>query len=470
MFGAMRAPCFFAFFVMAPAIIAACSSDSPKAPSPGGPDAATPIDGGSTPTPEGGTGCSKGTGPTTHSGSVGSETWTAATSPHVLVADTSVTGTLTIEPCAEVQIAAAKSFTFGSAAKLIATGTADKPIHIGKKDDAAFASIRAANGGTVQLAYVTVDGGGDPQNSIPDIAGMIDLQGIDQGQPTQPIITVDHVTLSGSKSNGIVLHDGAGFASGSNALTITGSAQYPINIWSRAVDGVPTGTYTGNTHDEIVLPATGGNEAIRDDATMHNRGAPYLIGTSTSQGTLYVAKGPAGGLATLTIEAGVTIKVKKGGVVSIEPSVGTTPATGALIAVGTAAAPIVFTSAEATPAAGDWLGVYFGLTPAATDKMDHVHVDYAGGASTSGGAACNVPPVGKMNDAAIRIFGPPASEFVTNTTISHSAAHGIDRGWTGTATDFAPTNTFVDIARCTESYPRALTAPACPATVPCPTP
>src|SRR5262245_32976431 len=50
-------------------------------------------------------------GPTEHTNSIGTETWTAAGSPHVVSDDTSVTGTLTVEPCAEILIGATKTIT-----------------------------------------------------------------------------------------------------------------------------------------------------------------------------------------------------------------------------------------------------------------------------------------------------------------------------------------------------------------------
>jgi hypothetical protein len=105
------------------------------------------------------------------------------------------------------------------------------------------------------------------------------------------------------------------------------------------------------------------------------------------------------------------------------------------------------------------------------NKIDFARIEYAGGASSSGSDACNVPPLGKQNDAAIRIFGVPAQgQFVTNTTIVFSAAHGIDRGWRNDfKPSFLPTNTFQSIARCTETYPRDTTG-LCPMSPPCPTP
>ncbi|MBU6399863.1 MAG: right-handed parallel beta-helix repeat-containing protein [Verrucomicrobia bacterium] len=50
---------------------------------------------------------------------------------------------------------------------------------------------------------------------------------------------------------------------------------------------------------------------------------------------------------------------------------------GTLTALGTDAAPITFTSRKATPAPGDWKGVYFGPAAGAS-QLDHVNVAYAG--------------------------------------------------------------------------------------------
>ncbi|HEY1584373.1 MAG TPA: hypothetical protein VGH63_01725 [Polyangia bacterium] len=73
-----------------------------------------------------------------------------------------------------------------------------------------------------------------------------------------------------------------------------------------------------------------------------------------------------------------------------------------------------------------------------------------------------------INDAAIRIGGAPAAAFITNSTISDSAAHGIDRGFRDDAKpDFLPTNTFVNVAACKQTYPRDVSG-ACPTPVPCP--
>ena len=414
--------------------------------------------------------CQPGSGPTIHgSGSVsGDEVWTAAMSPHVVVVNTSIRGRLTIEPCAEVLIG--PGLTVSVTGQLIAEGTANENIRIGAQMPAApFAQIRGV-AGEMRFAYTTIESGGDPLNTIPAVAGMISLQGIDQTQPTQGLLSVDHALVRGSASNGIVLSDGAGFAADSTALSVTGSALAPVNMWSRAVGTLPAGDYTGNGLDEIILLANGGTEGVAESTTIHDRGVPYRVGIDVSAGDLRI--NPLPGVltpATLTIEPGVALRFKRGGILHVALGTGDTAALGVLVAVGTAAKPIVFTSAAATPAAGDWLGIYYGQIPDPANRIDFARVEYAGGFSQVGGSACP-GPLAPPFDAAIRIFGPPSSEFVTHTTIFASARHGIDRGWRADVTlDFLPTNDFQSVAACKQTFPSAATG-ACPppSMVPCP--
>jgi hypothetical protein len=414
--------------------------------------------------------CTKATGPgTMHQSVNASETWTAAGSPHVLMSDSTIYATLTLEPCAEVLLAADRIVTVRGGGAIVAHGTASRRIHFGALDPSKPYGVIRTLGNALDLAYVDIDGGGRPGSTNAYLTGALDLQGSDATLPTQPLLRVDHVTIRGSGSNGVALHDGAGFAPGSAELAISGSAQYPIGMWARAIDGVPTGVYTGNANDAIMLFGQGLNESVLEDATAHERGVPYLVGHATAAGTLYVGGGS--GLATLTVEPGVTMAFKKGGVMYVERASGANPAHGALVAAGTAARPVVFTSAEATPAAGSWLGIWFGGIPAATSVITYARVEFAGGASVSGSASCPLPGMPAPNpDAAIRIFGVPASQFVTNTTLANSAGHGIDRGYASDVKqDFLATNTFSGIALCNQSYPSGVTM-ACPApaAVPCP--
>lgn len=84
-------------------------------------------------------------GPTMHGGGSTSDpendVWTADGSPHILPYDTTIYKTVTIEPCAEVLLAAGRQITVRG--KLLAEGTATKRIHVGAKDAAqAWSNIR----------------------------------------------------------------------------------------------------------------------------------------------------------------------------------------------------------------------------------------------------------------------------------------------------------------------------------------
>ena len=106
--------------------------------------------------------------------------------------------------------------------------------------------------------------------------------------------------------------------------------------------------------------------------------------------------------ATLRIEPGVKISVDQGNYIWVED--------GKLVAKGTAAEPIVFTSANKTQAAGDWVGIGLeGKTQAGTE-LDFVHIDYAGSATSNGRGALDI------NDQS-----SPKRISVSNSSITNSA-------------------------------------------------
>ncbi len=411
---------------------------------------APPSDGGVVPP-----GCPAPTGgPTVHPGSISAdETWTANTSPHVLPYDTSIYAKVTLEPCAVVQIAPRVTVTIPTKGALVGAGTATKPILIGARDAGKPWAVIRAIGGSAQLAYVTIEGGGDPLNTSKVLAGML------YGQPGSDPVTsspyafaLKNVTLKGSASNGVVMNNVARFSDDSAALTVTGSAEYPVSIYPRVVGTLPTGTYTGNASDEILLPGGGQGEVIVESTTMHERGVPYHVGHATSAGELRVGSSTTGApLATLTIEPGVVVRFKKGGYFKIEEFSSATPATGALIANGTAAKPIRFTSAEAAPAIGDWIGLTFGSKADPTNALDNVWVEYAGMQDSGGTGSCATG----LRVGAILISGiaEPDHAFITNSKIIHSPV-GIISGWSGTQIDFSATNTFDDVAGCKLTNPK----------------
>jgi hypothetical protein len=236
-----------------------------------------------------------------------------------------------------------------------------------------------------------------------------------------------------------------------------------------SLGSLPGGTYTGNAIDEVLI--AGPNANVFADMTVEDRGVPVRI----PYGSMVVA--PAVGATapvTLTLRPGVVFRFPRLGQPSA-PGARVTFGTngnapnnlvGVLNAVGTAAKPIVFTSGEAVPAAGDWVGVW--LNTANGSRLDHVEISYAG--APSGIQSNNCRPANTRDDAALLIgsfstqYVPPAT-LITNSRITNSAGYGINAMWqagTFNAPDLTATNVFLNNARCRQTY-NGLTPPGtCP--------
>ncbi len=448
------------------------SSSSSSSSSTGGPVVTVPgNDAGTTPTPV--ETCKAPTkGPTLHKGDIAAdETWAADASPHIIEGNVTVRNarTLTIEPCAEVLVAkdAYLQIAFPGTPNqgaLIAEGTANKPIRFAGKDGARWGSIFVEAPGTARLAYVTIDGAG-----ADDFQHGASLTAVGDGvDGADPLVFIDHVTITKSRGTGAWMQRGATFMPNSHDLTIkeSGSEQFPyaIEIEEHALDALPSGSYTGNALDEILLDPRGGQTAgsgILADSTIHDHGVPYHVGRST--GTSLIIGGRTDGqLVTLTIEPGVKMKFGAGGALKVQHFTTDKPSTAAIRALGTAAKPIVLTSAAATPKAGDWMGVWFGGIPGDTNTLDHVQIEYAGGDC---GCILNTCSNIAEHEGAIIFTAQPPKAFVTNTKFVSIANHAITEGYDGAFVDFRPTNEFTGVAGCKQTRPR-VSKTSCPQPLP----
>lgn len=218
------------------------------------------------------------------------------------------------------------------------------------------------------------------------------------------------------------------------------------------VGTLPDGQYTGNRTDEILIVPEPVNSAggLQEDATWRDLGVPYRLGNSRTH-QLRVGAGNGHPLATLTLEPGVELRFTEGSSLRMEHGTGDFPATGALVAVGTADKPIVFTSAAEAPSAGDWMGLWYGGVPSNRNRLEHVRIEYAGGDCSCALLTCN-----DITDfeGAVIVTNLPPTAFIENTHIVHSAGHGIVRGWDGDDLDLASSSTFEAIAGCAQTLPR----------------
>jgi hypothetical protein len=481
----------FAFSVVG-AVVPGCSDDASSGDSPDAAATPPPI-----PTPEAGIdaadaadaaevgpvvpNCPAPTaGPTMHDKDISKdETWTAAGSPHIVTFSINVRdgAKLTLEPCAEVRLAKDVNLDvvapITTTGELRAEGTAEHPIRFAGLDGARWGHMIIAAPGKATLRHVTFEGGGG--EAIPRIA-TLKISG-NGAMPVTRDVLVDHVTVKGSAGYGVVAERAAGFAAGSTDLVITGSGAldptgqpYPLRIGENGMSTIPSGTYKGNAADEIQIAedAVFGRSGLQENATLHDLGVPYHYGTSSASSMRVEGGGAAGDTATtLTIDPGVVIKVEKGAGIEVTHFSGATASPAAIVAVGTAAKPIVFTSAAKTPAPGDWISIWFGGIPNGKNKFDHVKIEYAGADCLCILSTCNDLV---EHDAGMIITNVPAAGFsVTNTLFSSIAGHGVHRAWQGPAVDFTATNTFSGVTGCAQTLPVPAGGGACPTPKPsCP--
>jgi hypothetical protein len=267
----------------------------------------------------------------------------------------------------------------GDPARLIARGTAEYPIlfcgtqkkaghwqHVqlltGTRTDSALAHVRFEDGGKDDAAFLST----------------VDVQ-------------LESVAVHGSATVGMRLE---GLAAGSERLVVKGSGAHALELDGQsAVSNLPAGDYTGNAVDVALLSGISDTNVV-----LRDRGIPYR------QTETRVVFGEAGGpLTSLTLEAGVTYQFCQDCYLYI----GWRDDPGAIYARGTAAKPVVFTSARAGSQPGDWDG----LTLLGGTRSDSVieHAEFRFG--------------GKVGGANLIIDGGQA--VVRQSKFLNSAGHGI---------------------------------------------
>ena len=192
-----------------------------------------------------------------------------------------------------------------------------------------------------------------------------------------------------------------------------------------AVDSTPVVACTTTT------PFTGGD--VTANLTLTKACSPYLIGTGINVGSN----------AILTIEAGVTLKFDPDQYLTIGSS-----GAGKLVANGTATSPIIFTSSNITPGAGDWLGIQLWAGTMTGTSISYATLDYCGQAN----GACIFGEVGVQ----------PNRVAIDHVTIAHvgAKANGIQED--DEASNFSISNsTFSNIsATPNQQYAISVQAPS----------
>jgi hypothetical protein len=435
------------------------------------PDAGPPPDAGSDAGPDAGTGVVCGTANgtvVTHSANINaSETWAGDGVTHFVPNSISINSpaTVTVEPCALVALAQSASITVSAGGTLLAAGTSAAQFVSFQRADStkAWGILRGTSttsaSGFIELHWTFVQGGGafGGQYGNPAIA----MAGLGYSALPTPMLKVDNVVIDTPQGVGIYFDGNAAFTSDSQSLTVQNAPGYVFETTMMSVGSIPSGTYTSGNALPFAFVDVGPNANVFADMTISNR-LPVHI----NYGGMNV--GPPGGSgAPVTLTLGPGVQLFFNGTRVVFGGNGNPPnnSVGVLHALGTAAQPILFTSAKPSPAPGDWVGLW--LDTATGSQLDYVIIEYAG--AVSGIVSANCKPAATSDNAALIVgdfstqYVPPAA-LITNSVIRHNAGFGIDAIWqaaTFNAPDLTATNTFQNNAGCAQTY-NALSSGSCP--------
>jgi len=257
---------------------------------------------------------------------------------------------------------------------LVAVGTADKPIRF-----TSFAASPQAgdwqclflgkNGVDSDLQFVNVEYGGAlcKVNGSPDNLSSIIVVGGIRG--------IKNASVSDSLSHGIKITDKAGIRAFENVKFSRNGKNGEPSIWVGANEVIRLGA--GLTFDDA-------DEYIKIDDTFPAKES----GTWLRQAVpLRLAKLAIHDSAEITIAAGNKIQVAGGTIEVFQAN---------LVTAGTADAPVVFTSANASPQKGDWGCIYF-ANGKGIPSLKHTIIEYAGNGNGCSGAKYKVAIAGPDN-------------------------------------------------------------------------
>lgn len=376
--------------------------------------------------------------------------------------------TVTIQPCAIVSLGANATINVNAGASLLAAGT-------GPGGSISFVRANAAqpwgilrgtsNTSLIDLSWTTLQGGGAFGGGYANSA----IAAVGNGYFVAPVPTVrvNNVTIDSPQGGGVYFDSGGEFTSDSTGLTVQGAPGYVLSMGMMALGSVPQGSYASASNALPMVNVVGTFNATVD-TTVHK----YLPVRIQSGGFTVAPAAGNTNPVTFTVEAGARLLFPKANATSpgarvIFGSNGNAPSNvvGVLKALGTAADPIVFTSGEAAPAPGDWVGLW--LDTGTGSQLDHVVIEYAGADSSIASANCK--PAGTRDNGGLLVgdfstqYVPPAN-LLTNSTIRSSAGYGIVAMWQATvnnAPDLTAGNVFTGNASCAQTF-NSLSSGSCP--------
>lgn len=268
----------------------------------------------------------------------------------------SVQSTLTIEPGCTLQFTAngGMEIGMGTNAALIADGTPTRPI--------TFTTVSTANGQAGSWYGITF---GSNNVIATTVLNNCIIEGA--GKNAEPVIEVYNTKIA---MDSCILRNGAGVGIKLTGTT-SGFTRFAHNALSACFDYL----LQGEAQPLLGLDTTNAYTSVVNKYIAINGGDITTTGTLKRLTVPYVVLQPIRvDNAELTIEPGCTLRFTNAGQLEIGYS-----QHAALIAEGEPNRPILFTSASASPQAGDWNGIYFYSNNSSNRSIiKHAVIAYAG--------------------------------------------------------------------------------------------
>src|SRR6202043_498171 len=349
--------------------------------------------------------------------------WTVAGSPYVIMNAIAVSSgvTLTVDPGVVVQFVTGDNH-LDVHGTLMAVGTSASPISF----TSASATPAAGNWSYVsftagasasQLSYVTFQYGGGY-----NWGSMIFVQG------SSP--SFDQATIASSSSIGLYMNTPGGAPTISNSA-FSNNGSYGLNLIAANSVSLSNTAFTGNSSYAVgaepgthLLGLTNITATGNGVNAVGYRGGTISAAETWLHGMNWVLTGSVtvGTAVTLTVDAGAVVKLASGNHLDVH---------GTLMAAGTSASPISFTSAAATPAAGDWAYVAF-TSGASASQLSYVTFQYGGyywGATVfvqGSSPAFDHMTIASSSSIGLYMNTSGGAPPISNSTFSNNASYGLN--------------------------------------------
>ena len=325
---------------------------------------------------------------------------------YIVVQDTGVWATLTVEPGVRVDFRHGAGLWIGSPTgegAIVAVGTADKPIVLAGEGTGPGSWLGLGVGSPSSLNrlehVVLRDAGEAPAHDLLDTRAGLTLWDGRLDVVDSEITDNDGIGffVASSPGEAPVIDDFA-------RNTVTANADVPVKLTTNLF-GILDGQsqYAGNGDDHAVLYEPDFGAVPSAAVTAQALDVPYRI------------EGALNFWTEAHIGPGVTFDMAPGSQIVV----GTATGEGSLTIEGTAEAPVKITGVDPTP--GSWGGIFVGSKRTA-NRFTHVEIAYGGGIQPVDGQPANIVVADRS---------PDASLLLEDSTIRDSAGWGVfvtDRG------------------------------------------